>query len=66
MILYRDFTSEHYDDLTASGGWNGRVCRRTGKAPDSVSQEAAVKEFLDLAAPSVLRFETDRFICGNT
>ena len=44
--------------------WTGVQADR--KAPDSASQEAAVKEFLDLAAPSVLRFETDRFICGNT
>ena len=68
MAVYfvQDFTSEHYDDFDGQRWveWTGVQADR--KAPDSASQEAAVKEFLDLAAPSVLRFETDRFICGNT
>ena len=25
-----------------------------------------IQEFLDMIAPSVIKFETDHFICGNT
>ena len=57
MAVYfvQDFTSEHYDDFDGQRWveWTGVQADR--KAPDSASQEAAVKEFLDLAAPSVLR-----------
>lgn len=28
--------------------------------------EAKLKEFLDMTAPSVIQFNTDHYICGNT
>ena len=30
------------------------------------SEPANIKEFLDMIAPSILKFNTDHFICGNT
>jgi len=29
-------------------------------------EEARVKKFLDMIAPSVIKFNTDHIICGNT
>ena len=29
-------------------------------------EDSHIREFLDMIAPSVIRFETDHFICGNT
>ena len=50
MAVYfvQDFTSEHYDDFDGQRWveWTGVQADR--KAPDSASQEAAVKEFLDI------------------
>ncbi len=35
--------------------------------PESISQtDIQIQEFLDMIAPSVIRFNTDHFICGNT
>lgn len=35
--------------------------------PQSVSgEEAKIQEFLDMIAPSLIKFNTDHFICGNT
>ena len=35
--------------------------------PQSPPQEdPKIKEFLDMIAPSVIKFNTDHFICGNT
>lgn len=35
--------------------------------PQSISQEdIRIQEFLDMIAPSVVKFNTDHFICGNT
>ena len=35
--------------------------------PQSVSEEEAkIQEFLDMIAPSLIKFNTDHFICGNT
>ena len=30
------------------------------------SGDVHIQEFLDMIAPSVIKFETDHFICGNT
>ena len=30
------------------------------------NEETHIQEFLDMIAPSVIQFETDYFICGNT
>ncbi|BAL01673.1 hypothetical protein OBV_44740 [Oscillibacter valericigenes Sjm18-20] len=29
-------------------------------------ENARIQEFLDMIAPSVIKFNTDHFICGNT
>ena len=35
--------------------------------PKSLSQkDIQIQEFLDMIAPSVIKFNTDHFICGNT
>ncbi len=32
----------------------------------SQTEEVRIQEFLDMIAPSVIKFFTDYFICGNT
>lgn len=32
----------------------------------SSQEEAHIQEFLDMISPSVIKFNTDHFICGNT
>lgn len=34
------------------------------KAP--LQEDARIKDFLDMITPSIIKFQTDRFICGNT
>ena len=35
--------------------------------PQTASQnDVHIQEFLDMIAPSVIKFNTDHFICGNT
>ena len=29
-------------------------------------EDVRIQEFLDMIAPSVIKFQTDHFICGNT
>ena len=41
--------------------------RKRQAAPAAESREdVRIQEFLDMIAPSVIKFETDHFICGNT
>lgn len=35
-------------------------------APAAIAEDVRIQEFLDMIAPSVIRFYTDYFICGNT
>lgn len=35
-------------------------------APAAENEDVRIQEFLDMIAPSVIRFETDHFVCGNT
>lgn len=35
-------------------------------APMGAREDVHIQEFLDMIAPSVIKFETDHFICGNT
>lgn len=35
-------------------------------AATEVNGDVRIQEFLDMIAPSVIKFETDHFICGNT
>ena len=35
-------------------------------APVAEKEDVRIQEFLDMIAPSVIKFETDYFICGNT
>ena len=39
---------------------------RFQKKPTESMGDVQVQEFLDMIAPSVIKFETDHFICGNT
>lgn len=29
-------------------------------------EDAKIKDFLDMIAPGIIKFQTDHFICGNT
>ena len=40
--------------------------KRAENVPVGTPEEARIQEFLDMVAPSVIKFETDHFICGNT
>jgi hypothetical protein len=35
-------------------------------APPVMAEDVRIKEFLDMVAPSIIKFNTDHFICGNT
>ena len=39
---------------------------RKRKPQSSPQEDARIQEFLDMIAPSVIKFNTDHFICGNT
>ncbi|WP_045574751.1 ATP-binding protein [Desulfosporosinus sp. I2] len=41
------------------------VKRKLG-TPTPVQDDVRIQEFLDMIAPSVIKFNTDHFICGNT
>ena len=41
------------------------MARRT-KSQSLPKEDTRVQEFLDMIAPSVIKFNTDHFICGNT
>ena len=40
--------------------------KRAENVPIQTQEDVHIQEFLDMIAPSVIRFETDHFICGNT
>ena len=41
--------------------------RKTNAAPvPERADDVRIQEFLDMIAPSIIKFETDHFICGNT
>ena len=40
--------------------------RNTNTDQPGYSGDIRVQEFLDMIAPSVIKFNTDHFICGNT
>ena len=44
--------------------YGGVHLKQTSTIP--MTGEAHVQEFLDMIAPSVVKFESDYFICGNT
>ncbi|MCL2697554.1 MAG: DUF87 domain-containing protein [Oscillospiraceae bacterium] len=35
-------------------------------SPPIMAEDVRIKEFLDMVAPSIIKFNTDHFICGNT
>lgn len=37
---------------------------KQSKAPQR--ENAKIKDFLDMIAPGIIKFNTDHFICGNT
>jgi len=42
------------------------LAKKTKKAAPQSRETASIKSFLDMIAPSVVKFEPDHFICGNT
>ena len=42
------------------------MAKKTKKAAPQSRETASIKSFLDMIAPSVVKFEPDHFICGNT
>ncbi len=40
--------------------------KKAENVPVGIPEEVRIQEFLDMVAPSVIKFETDHFICGNT
>ena len=42
------------------------LAKKTKKAAPQSRETAGIKSFLDMIAPSVVKFEPDHFICGNT
>lgn len=42
------------------------MAKKTKKAAPQSWETAGIKSFLDMIAPSVVKFEPDHFICGNT
>lgn len=40
--------------------------KQARNAPVRSEEEVRIQEFLDMIAPSVIKFEVDHFICGNT
>ncbi|MPM28193.1 hypothetical protein SDC9_74712 [bioreactor metagenome] len=36
------------------------------KAKVPLQEDARIKDFLDMIAPGIIKFQTDHFICGNT
>ena len=42
------------------------MAKRAKKAAPQNRETAGIKSFLDMIAPSVVKFEPDHFICGNT
>ena len=67
MAVYfvQDFTSEHYDDFDGQRWveWTGRAGGQ--KSAGQCVAGSGGQGISGPAAPSVLRFETDRFICGK-
>ena len=44
----------------------GVYLRKTKAAQAASPEDVRIQTFLDMIAPSVIKFETDHFICGNT
>lgn len=42
------------------------MAKKTKKAAPQSRETASIKSFLDMITPSVVKFEADYFICGNT
>ena len=42
------------------------MAKKVKKAAPQSRETARIKSFLDMIAPSVVKFEPDHFICGNT
>ena len=43
-----------------------KVQKKTNKRVPSKPSEPRVKDFLDLIAPTAVKFNTDHYICGGT
>ena len=42
------------------------MAKKNLKMMDQSRDDAQIKSFLDMIAPSVIKFSTDHYICGNT
>ena len=51
--------------LSVSKG-GAHLAKKTKKVAPQSRETASIKSFLDMIAPSVVKFEPDHFICGNT
>lgn len=40
--------------------------KRIKSAPQEPVEDVRIRDFLDMIAPSIVKFNTDHFICGNT
>jgi type IV secretory pathway VirB4 component len=47
-------------------GKDGKPMSRRVKSQSIPQEDIRIQEFLDMIAPSVVKFNTDHFICGNT
>lgn len=50
--------------LASKGGIH--LAKKAKKAAPQNRENSGIKSFLDMIAPSVVKFEPDHFICGNT
>lgn len=66
VYFVQDFTSEHYDDYDGERWVTWQQESADKKAPDAVTQDDTIKDFLTMASPSVLQFYPDSFVCDNT
>ncbi len=60
-----DVISEGYDDFDGQK-WLFKNGQSDYKAASVMEEEKVLQTFLDLIAPSAVKFETDRYVLGNT
>lgn len=42
------------------------MAKRNKDTTSDMPNDVRIQEFLDMIAPSVIKFNTDHFLCGNT
>lgn len=74
VYLEQNVTSEHFEDYDGQRwfeirrpGSDGKETVETNKVGRTQDEdEMLLQDFLDMIAPSIIKFETDYFLCGNT